>query len=118
VWSTFGFQTNFFASSRERHQPQQHPCPFNKKKDIMGKSTAKKAAATMMKKETATDAPVKPMDEQVTKELLAEHLPPIGLVFIIMVCSSCLWVFAFRDVFATGRNIAGPLDDAMLVGFY
>ena len=85
----------------------------------MGKSkTAKKAAATMVKKEAETDAPVKPMDEQVTKELLAEHLPPIGLVFIIMVCSSILWVFAFRDVFATGRTIAGPLDEAMLVSDY
>lgn len=82
----------------------------------MGKSkTAKKAAATMVKKEAAMDAPVKPMGEQVTKELIAEHLPPIGLVFMIMACSGILWVFAFRDVFATGRNIAGPLDEAMLV---
>lgn len=72
----------------------------------------------MVKKESATNAPVKPVDKQVTKELLAEHLPPIGLVIIIMVCSSILWVFAFRDVFATGRTIAGPLDEAMLVGVY
>jgi hypothetical protein len=76
---------------------------------------AKKTATTVVKNEAATDAPVKPMDEQVTKELIAEHLPPIGLVFTIMACSSILWVFAFRDAFATGRNIAGPLDEAMLV---
>jgi hypothetical protein len=92
------------------------PCHFNSNKDIMGKSkTARKAAATMVKKEAAKNATVKPMNEQVTKELIAEHLPPIGLVFTIMACSSILWVFAFRDVFATGRNIAGPLDEAMLV---
>ena len=47
--------------------------------------------------------------------MLADHLPPIMLVMIVLACSGILWVFAVRDTFATGRNIAGSHDDAMLV---
>ena len=49
------------------------------------------------------------------KELLADHLPPLLLVSIVLICSGILWVFAVRDTFATGRPIAGSHDEAMLV---
>jgi hypothetical protein len=47
--------------------------------------------------------------------LALDHLPPLPLVFIVMACSGLLWVFALRDFLATGKNIAGAWDEAMLV---
>ena len=47
--------------------------------------------------------------------MLADHLPPLMLVSVVLLCSGILWVFAVRDTFATGRNIAGTHDEAMLV---
>jgi hypothetical protein len=44
-----------------------------------------------------------------------DYLPPLGLVLTVLACSGLLWVFGLRDVLATGRNIAGPWDEAMLV---
>mmetsp|Transcript_19843 Transcript_19843/g.43071 ORF Transcript_19843/g.43071 Transcript_19843/m.43071 type:complete len:391 (+) Transcript_19843:152-1324(+) len=44
----------------------------------------------------------------------SDHLPPILLVFTVMVCSGFLFVYAFRDVFATGRNIGGVHDESYL----
>lgn len=41
------------------------------------------------------------------------HMAPLPLVIAIMLCSGTMWVLAFRDVFATGRSILGPADDAM-----
>ena len=50
------------------------------------------------------------------KEMLVdEYLPPIGLVFSVLLCSGFLFMFAFRDVFATGKVIGGTYDQAMLV---
>lgn len=48
--------------------------------------------------------------------LVAENLPPIGLVFTVIACSGFLFVFSFRDVFATGKVIGGSSDEALLVG--
>ena len=46
---------------------------------------------------------------------LEEHLPPLNLVFTVIACSGFLFMFSFRDVFATGRVIGGSMDEAMLV---
>mmetsp|Transcript_6942 Transcript_6942/g.20109 ORF Transcript_6942/g.20109 Transcript_6942/m.20109 type:complete len:386 (+) Transcript_6942:334-1491(+) len=43
-----------------------------------------------------------------------DHLPPLFFVFSVMLCSGFLFVYAFRDVFATGRNIGGVPDEAYL----
>lgn len=48
-------------------------------------------------------------------QLALDHLPPLPLVFTVMAFSGLLWVFALRDFLATGRNIAGTWDEAMLV---
>jgi hypothetical protein len=53
--------------------------------------------------------------EILQKEIVAEHLPPIGLIFTVITCSGFLFMFSFRDVFATGRNVGGSMDEAMLV---
>ncbi|CAJ1969472.1 unnamed protein product [Cylindrotheca closterium] len=50
----------------------------------------------------------------VSNDIAAEHLPPIGLVFTVIACSGFLFVFFFRDVFATGRVIGGASDQALL----
>lgn len=42
------------------------------------------------------------------------HLAPLPLVMMVLLCSGALWVLSFRDVMATGRSIAGGMDDAML----
>lgn len=57
----------------------------------------------------------KPSKAPVSKDIAAEHLPPIGLVFTVIACSGFLFVFSFRDVFATGRIIGGASDEALLV---
>ena len=49
------------------------------------------------------------------KKLAEEHLPPLPLVFTVLVCSGFLFMFAIRDFMATGRNIFGEADEAMLV---
>mmetsp|Transcript_6880 Transcript_6880/g.15114 ORF Transcript_6880/g.15114 Transcript_6880/m.15114 type:complete len:409 (+) Transcript_6880:167-1393(+) len=51
---------------------------------------------------------------QRVEEFRGMHLAPLPLVMIVLVCSGIMWVMAFRDVMATGRSIAGPMDDAML----
>ena len=81
----------------------------------MGKSSkttrkSSEAVKKVIEKESPSSS-----SESVPKDVISEHLPPIGLVFTVLACSSILWVFAFRDVFATGRNIAGIYDEAMLV---
>lgn len=90
----------------------------------MGKSSKSKAAAknaaienTPKNKanETMTKSDETKTKQPVSKEIVAEHLPPLPLVFTIIACSGVLFVFSFRDVFATGRNVGGEMDEAMLV---
>jgi len=50
-----------------------------------------------------------------TETSKAPNMPPIGLVYAILFCSGALLMFALRDLLATGRNIAGPWDEAYLV---
>ena len=42
-----------------------------------------------------------------------KHFIPMPLLFTIMVCSGFLWIISFRDVFATGRAIFGPIDERL-----
>ena len=51
-------------------------------------------------------------------DVASDHLPPIFLVFTVMACSGFLFVYAFRDVFATGRIVGGVYDNAYLVRLY
>jgi len=64
---------------------------------ITESSSASASAASSVEKNTSTG-----------------HLPPIFLVFTVMCCSGFLFVYAFRDVFATGKNIGGTYDNAYL----
>jgi hypothetical protein len=54
----------------------------------------------------------------IVEEVATDHLPPIFLIFTVMACSGFLFVYSFRDVFATGRNIGGTYDHAYLVRIY
>lgn len=74
----------------------------------MGKPQQKSATKAEKVTEKNGAAPPAEMDVQ-------DHLPPLGLVFTVIACSGFLFMFAFRDVFATGRTIAGPMDEAFLV---
>jgi hypothetical protein len=47
--------------------------------------------------------------------LAVEHLPPIILSFLILVCSGTLCIFSLRDLLATGKNVGGSWDEALLV---
>jgi hypothetical protein len=49
------------------------------------------------------------------KEDVNDHLPPIFLVFTVLACSGFVFMYSFRDVFATGRVIGGVRDHAYLV---
>mmetsp|Transcript_7806 Transcript_7806/g.8953 ORF Transcript_7806/g.8953 Transcript_7806/m.8953 type:complete len:391 (+) Transcript_7806:162-1334(+) len=42
--------------------------------------------------------------------LVLDHLPPLPLVFAVLLCSGSMWVFGLRDTFATGKNILGQID--------
>ena len=48
-------------------------------------------------------------------ELVAEHLPPLWLVSLILICSGVLMLFSLRDFLTTGKNIGGEMDEKLLV---
>lgn len=50
--------------------------------------------------------------------LAEEHLPPLFLVAVVLMCSGALFVLAMRDFVSTGKVIAGTWDEAMLVGVF
>lgn len=62
-------------------------------------------------KDVPTTAP--PMMKDAT--LAEDHLPPLPLVFTVLICSGALWVLGLRDLMATGKNFLGPMDDAFMV---
>ena len=82
----------------------------------MGKAS-KNVKATKAAKPKPDDQTSKPkqVSALTSKEVIAKNLPPIGLVFTVIACSGFLFVFSFRDVFATGRVIGGSSDEALLV---
>jgi hypothetical protein len=85
----------------------------------MGKGSKTKvnpSARKEVKNEELKTNNVEP-SERVSKEIIAEHLPPIGLVFTVIACSGFLLVFSFRDMFATGKVIGGAMDGAMQVSY-
>ncbi|GAX25876.1 hypothetical protein FisN_6Hh086 [Fistulifera solaris] len=47
--------------------------------------------------------------------IISDHLPPLPLCLIVLICSLGLLVFALRDFLTTGRNIGGSWDEAMLI---
>ena len=78
----------------------------------MGKST--KTASRGKKAEEPSKSKAAAPKQEVD---ISDHLPPLVLVFTVMACSGFLFMYAFRDVFATGRNIGGDVDEAYLVRF-
>lgn len=65
---------------------------------------------------SAKDAAGEPEARAEKQALIEEHLPPLGLTFLILLCSGFLLVFALRDFLSTGKNVGGSPDEAMLVG--
>jgi hypothetical protein len=57
---------------------------------------------------------VSEIDDNTTKNV-EDYLPPLPLVMTILGCSGFMFLYAFRDVFATGKVIGGTYDDALLV---
>jgi hypothetical protein len=49
------------------------------------------------------------------RHVAEEHLPPLPLILCILACSGAAFVLAMRDFWTTGRSIAGPWDQAVLV---
>jgi len=80
--------------------------------NMANKAAATTAAspATTKKKDSNANAKTKPPPIDVD-----DHLPPIVLVMTILACSGFVFVYSFRDVFATGRNIGGTPDEVFLV---
>jgi len=80
-----------------------------------------KSSKTASRSKTTKDPNAKPddADDATAKSELKSvdasgHLPPMVLVITVLCCSGFLFVYAFRDVFATGRNIGGDRDEAYL----
>lgn len=89
-------------------------------------STGLTACATMAapRQQTASAKQTRPkkskavevVKESVQKQdMIADHLPPLPLVMVVMWCSSFLMVLAMRDFVSTGRNILGEWDEPFLV---
>lgn len=61
----------------------------------------------------------KKLDKQISDEKNIDdkikHFAPLPLMFTIMICSSFLWVLSYRDMMATGRPVAGTMDEALMV---
>ncbi|GKY97549.1 hypothetical protein MPSEU_000713100 [Mayamaea pseudoterrestris] len=53
-------------------------------------------------------------NDDVKDTLADEHLPPLFLVGVVLMCSGALFVLAMRDFFSTGKVIAGAWDEAMM----
>jgi hypothetical protein len=110
-----------YAMTRLRYTTNSHKKGTTSIISTMGK-TSKVARRSSESKEAVNNVVAKESslvgrsDSPLSKDLVAEHLPPLGLVTIVMACTGILWVFAMRDVFATGRIIAGHHDAAMQVG--
>jgi hypothetical protein len=83
------------AARRKNKSPQQ------------AKTEAKTAAAAVVAK--TTDA--------VGTTVAATHLPPLGLVVCVLICSGFLAVLALRDYWTTGKNFLGDMDEKLLVGY-
>jgi len=84
----------------------------------MEKSTNKVSSRGKMTKDknmkTANESLSSLAAKSAAEEVANDHLPPIILIFTVMACSGFLFVYSFRDVFATGRNIGGAYDHAYL----
>ena len=76
-------------------------------------TTAASSTAATKKKDAKKNAKTKPPPIDVD-----DYLPPIVLVMTILACSGFVFVYSFRDVFATGRNIGGTPDEVFLVRVY
>ena len=85
-----------------KRKQRQKSTVINQKADTPTKDVAITAAPPMVK-----DA-----------ALAEDHLPPLALVFTILICSGALWVLGLRDLMATGKNFLGPMDDAFMVRIY
>lgn len=66
-------------------------------------------------KDAAAEGDAKSSEANKKTVVISDHLPPFFLVLTVLACSGFLFVYAFRDVFATGRNIGGIHDEAYLV---
>mmetsp|Transcript_43453 Transcript_43453/g.132194 ORF Transcript_43453/g.132194 Transcript_43453/m.132194 type:complete len:410 (-) Transcript_43453:634-1863(-) len=75
-------------------------------------SVAKSDRALMLKEKKHRHADAE-LEKRKANSLREMHFAPMALVISIMICSGVMWVMAFRDVFATGSSILGPIDDAM-----
>jgi hypothetical protein len=74
-----------------------------------------KAKATTKPTTTLSTSSKEGKNDAAHKEDVNDHLPPIFLVFTVLACSGFLFIYSFRDVFATGRVIGGARDHAYLV---
>lgn len=50
--------------------------------------------------------------------VLEDHLPPLGLVLTVILCSGFAWILGLRDLMATGKPFLGEMDHAYLVRFF
>lgn len=80
--------------------------------------TNKHKAQEQVKAEPPSKGPdfagVKKPIKHSSPSLVEEHLPPLSLVCCVLICSGSLFVLGLRDALATGKNVAGPLDEAFL----
>jgi hypothetical protein len=79
-----------------------------------GKTSTASSNSTVVDK-TTTNESIKDVIPKKKEIVLADHLPPLGLVFTVLACSGALWVFGLRDLMATGKPFLGEIDDAYLV---
>jgi hypothetical protein len=76
-----------------------------------------KAPTAKDSKRQKTSKSVSSTDHENNEVLADEHLPPLFLVAVVLMCSGPLFVLAMRDFFSTGKVIAGSWDKAILVSF-
>lgn len=85
--------------------------------------TSKHRSSKAMKKleveklKAVDSGPIVTKDEimKAKEALIEEHLPPLSLSFIIVLCSGFLLMLSLRDFLTTGKTIYGSWDDKLLV---
>jgi hypothetical protein len=76
-----------------------------------------KTTTTITNKKTDENVTVSSEEIRRAKEkiLVEDHLPPLGLAFVVLVCSGFLLVLNLRDFATTGKNLLGEWDESLLV---
>jgi hypothetical protein len=87
------------------------------KRSAKRNATSTQTGKILVESSSRNDDQIVTQDEikRAKENLIEEHLPPLTLIFIVLLCSGALLVLNLRDFLTTGKNIGSSWDEAMMV---